>query len=727
MSALSEKNTNPETNDLLIEIGLEELPPQNLEEFADGFQKSLDKAFKSAHLNFLKIETFVAPRRLAAIVRNLQTSTPAQTIVKRGPAKSAAFDGQGKPTQAALGFATACETTLDNIGFQESEKGSFLVFEKKMQGEASDALIPKILHEVLQGLSLPKKMRWGARSEFFVRPVHWVVLLFGNKAISAEFFGIKSGAATKGHRFHHPKPILLGSPAEYETYLFEQGKVIADYTKRRQSIEAQLIKTVEEKLTKEKKLKAKPFIDPSLLDQVTGLVEWPVVLLGKFDRDFLKLPEEALISSMQVHQKCFPIYEENQERKLLPYFLIVSNIESQDPETVIQGNERVMHARLHDAAFYYREDKKTPLQDRREHLKQVVFQHGLGTLWDKSERIAELSVFMCEQMGVQNTAPYKRVAELCKADLSTLMVLEFPELQGIMGKDYYGPDSEGVGDAIEGHYHPRFAQDTLPNSLMGAVIAIADRIDSLVGLFGLGKRPTGDKDPFALRRQALAILRIILEEARFKSLQLIDLQSLINKASEIYAKDKEKYNKLLPIQELNKVILDFFYERLRAWYHEKGFHPRSFDAVLAVEQSSKPINFDYRLKAVEAFQKLAEAENLSAANKRVRNILEKSLEKNEGVASGQAEKIEIDESLLLEEAEKTLAKKLQEKELEIQKFSLDQYTEALLSLAELKEPVDRFFDTVMVMVEDPRLKNNRLNLLRRLRALFLKIADISVL
>lgn len=740
-----------DTRDLLIEIGVEELPPNNLQDFADLFGQNLDKAFKNAHLTFSSpIETFVAPRRLAAILRDLVNIQPEQTILKRGPGKAQAFDSQGKPTQAALGFAASCQTSIENITVQETEKGSFLVFEQKLKGQKSEDLIPQIIQDVLHNLPLTKRMRWGDSPEIFVRPIHWVTLLFGDTEITSEFFGIESRGATRGHRFHHPEAIPLKTPSEYEEQL-KQGKVIASYHKRLDTIKAKLQEAIE-KLNEEKPLpevnkgvftyaKAEARTEGDLLDQVTGLVEWPVVLMGKFNREFLELPKEVLISSMEVHQKCFPVLSEK-SKKLLPYFLIVSNIESTDPETVIRGNERVMHARLHDAAFLYREDLKIRLEERRENLKNIIFQHGLGSLWDKSQRIAKLGELIANQIGFSKTFEVKRVAELCKADLSTQMVLEFPELQGVMGRDYYRSqlqtnqdnvaethgDPDGIGDAIEGHYHPRYAKDSLPGTELGSIIAIADRLDSLVGLFALGKRPTGDKDPFAQRRQAFAILRIIIESDRFPELQQIDLLKLIHKAYDIYAGDKEKYSKLLPAEEVSKTLFDFFFERLRAWYHEQGFSARAFDAVLAAKQSkvakqsADPFDFHKRLQAVIEFQKLPEAESLSAANKRVRNILEKTLEEHE-VSS--RDNILVNDKMLLEEAEKVLAIKLQEKKKEIDTYRTDQYKDALLSLATLKEPIDKFFDHVMVMVEDKTLRENRLNLLRQLRALFLSIADIS--
>lgn len=717
------------TEDLLFEIGLEELPPKNLGGFANTFGQNLEKALNNANLAFSAVETFVAPRRLAGIIRNLQRTQPEQTVVKRGPSKEAAFDKEGKPTQAALGFAKSCQTSIENMRFQETDKGSFLIFEQKIPGQDTPGLIPNLIQEVLQNLPLPKRMRWGDSSDVFVRPVHWLVLLFGNQVIPAKYFGIETSNASRGHRFHHPKDIVLSTANDYESLLQSKGKVIAHPEKRKQLIQEKLIETAGQLGAG-----AHAIIDPELLDQVGGLVEWPVVLLGKFEDSFLSLPKEVLISAMQVHQKCFPIVDD--KNALLSHFLIVSNIESSNPKTVIEGNERVMQARLHDAAFYYKEDQKISLEERQVGLKQVVFQQGLGTLWDKAQRISSLAGEIAKQTGMSESMvkDCKQVSGLCKTDLLTQMVSEFPELQGVMGKHYYlnpqkntlSTNSEQyqnlkqIAEAIEEHYHPRFAEDSLPNSLVGAVIAIADRIDSLVGLFGLGKIPTGDKDPYAQRRQALAVLRILIEEERWTALQSLDLERLFEKAHENY-RETESYKKFPPVSQLSETLMDFFYERLRAWYHEKGIPARSFDAVLA-KRPNKPHDFNQRLLAVTAFQTLPEAESLSAANKRVRNILEK----NSTALSEKA--LRMDPALLKEEAEKKLAHILQEKEAEIKPLiQAGSYTEALKILASLKEPIDGFFDHVMVMVEDVPLRNNRIALLERLRALFLEIADISVL
>lgn len=704
------KTKNNSTADLLIEIGTEELPPKNLKKLNDAFVNEIKKGILDAGLTFENEHTvgFASPRRLAVLVKNLSLKQADRIIVKRGPAKNAAFDSSGNPTKAALGFAESCGVTIDSISYQETDKGAWLVYEQKEPGLATEELIPKIVLQALNNLPAPRRMRWGNHDFSFIRPVHWVVLLLNDKIIPAELFGIRSDKKTIGHRFHHPEPIEISSPEKYEATLKNAGYVIASFEKRRAAIKEQL----DSYQTSNRSV----FINDDLLDEVTGLVEWPVVLLGKFDKEFLKIPKEALISAMQVHQKCFPMLDET--GNLLETFLITSNIASKDPNAVIKGNESVMQARLADAAFYYRIDKEIPLEMLRENLKNVVFQAGLGTLWDKSERMAALSNSIAKKMGA-NDSNTERAATLCKADLLTQMVGEFPELQGIMGR-YYASDKEAVevAKAIEEHYHPRFAQDTLPISLEGSALAITDRIDSLVGIFGLGKVPTGDKDPFALRRQALGITRILIE----KNLNL-DLYELLEESREIY-----KGHKIIIKDEFLEKAKEFLYNRLLNYCLENGFFGNVVTAVKSrspldsIEEGRYPLNFYLRCIALNDFVKnpsmKEKLEALIAANKRVKNILSKtSITKND-----------IDDKLLKETAEIQLAKCILDKEKEITPLleKMD-FTKALLVLSELREPIDQFFTDVMVMVEDQALRDNRLQLLNRLRNLFLQIADISLL
>lgn len=689
--------------DLLVEIGCEELPPKNLHKLQITFLEHFTKMLTAANLRFTKAEGFVTPRRLALRISDLSLQQPSRQITKRGPAKNAAFDATGKPTKAALGFAESCGVSIDALSLQETDKGSWLVFEKNEPGKTTEQLIPDLLTETLNALPFGRRMRWGTRTDSFVRPIHWIVLLWDHKVIQTEIFGVKSSNLTYGHRFHHPEALSISDPKDYESVLFNKGFVITNFEKRREKILSDITK-----ITTEKKFNA--IIEDALLDEVTGLVEWPVVLLGSFDKAFLDIPREALITSMQTHQRCFPI--EDQSQKLLSHFLLVSNINSKNPVAVINGNECVIAARLADAVFYYRVDKEMSLEQRRIGLKNVRFQQGLGTLWDKSERIAKLAKLIAPKIHA-DPVHTERAALLCKADLLTQMVGEFPELQSIMGRYYALHDSElvTVAMAIEDHAHPRFAQDTLPTTPEGTALALADRLDSLVGIFGLGNRPTGDKDPFALRRQALAILRILIEKQCG-----CDLNDLLHIAKEQYAHQAITLSE----PEVISQVLDFCFERLRALYQDQGINPRVFEAVFA-KRITNILDFDKRIQAINYFITFKEAESLAAANKRVHNILSKC-------DATVFTELTIQNDLLKENAEKTLWLQLSEKEKVV--FPLikeGKYTEALKLLATLREPVDHFFTDVMVMVDELTLRNNRLRLLHRLRVLFLEIGDISLL
>jgi glycyl-tRNA synthetase beta chain len=691
------------TGDLLIEIGCEELPPKNLKKIQTAFVEQFTKALQTVDLAFENIEGFVTPRRLAIRINKLSLQQPVRNISKRGPAKNAAFDAAGKPTKAALGFAESCGVSMDAISLQERDKGAWLVFEKNEPGKTAAELMPDLLAETLNTLPMGRRMRWGARTDAFLRPIQWIVLLLDHKVIPAEIFGVKTGNVTYGHRFHHPEALSLSNPQEYESLLLNKGHVIADFDQRREKILTEMTH-----ISSEKKFHA--MIEPELLDEVAGLVEWPVVLLGSFDKTFLETPKEALITSMQTHQRCFPV--EDQHKKLLPHFLLVSNISSKNPTEVITGNERVIAARLADAVFYYRIDKKIPLHERLIDLKQVRFQKGLGSLWDKSLRIAKLATYIAPHIKADPIYT-ERAGLLCKTDLLTQMVGEFPELQGVMGRYYALHDSEtdAVAIAIEDHHHPRFAQDTLPITPEGAALALADRLDSLIGIFGLGNRPTGDKDPFGLRRQALGILRLLVEKKYD-----CDLKDLLMVAQEQYAHQ----NIALSNTDVIPQVLDFCFDRFRAMYQDQGINPRVFEAVFA-KRPTNPFDFDRHMQAVNHFITLPEAESLAAANKRVHNILAKC-------DPDTLKEMAVQDSLLKEPAEKTLWQQLSTKEEEIAPLlKTANYTEALKHLATLREPIDQFFTDVMVMVDDLILRNNRLRLLNRLRILFLEIADISLL
>jgi glycyl-tRNA synthetase beta chain len=697
------KTSPAATSNLLIEIGCEELPPKSLHKLQIHFVEHFTKMLKAAELTFTKAEGFSTPRRLAIRISDLPVQQPPRHITKRGPAKNAAFDNTGKPTKAALGFAESCGVPIEALVLQETEKGAWLVFEKNEPGKTAEQLIPDLLTETLNSLPMGKRMRWGTRTDSFVRPIHWIVLLLNHKVIQAEIFGVKSSNLTFGHRFHHPEALSISDPNDYESVLLNKGFVIANFEKRREKIFSEINKITEEK-------KCHAIVEDALLDEVAGLVEWPVVLFGSFDKAFLDIPREALITSMQTHQRCFPI--EDQHQKLLPHFLLVSNISSKNPAAVISGNECVIAARLSDAVFYYRIDKEIPLHQRLIDLKQVRFQWGLGTLWDKSQRIAKLATIIASKIHADPLYT-ERAGLLCKTDLLTQMVGEFPELQSIIGRYYALHDAEplAVATAIEDHAHPRFAQDTLPTTPEGIALALADRIDSLVGIFGLGNRPTGDKDPFALRRQALGILRILIEKQCD-----CDLNELL-----IIAKEQYRLQEI-PLSEIDVIsqVLDFCFDRFKALYQEQGINPRVFEAVFA-KRPTKPFDFDRRMQAVNHFITLKEAESLAAANKRVHNILSKC---DASVFTDMA----IQQDLLKENAEKALWLQLSAKEQEVAPLlQTGNYTEALKCLATLRKPIDQFFTDVMVMIDDLTLRNNRLRLLHRLRVLFLEIADISLL
>ena len=690
-----------QTKPLLIEIGTEELPPKDLLALSNSFTEIFSDLLKQEQLIFDNIETFATPRRLALRVNSLVTQQPARTTYRKGPAKEIAYDNSGAPTQAALGFAKSCGVSLATLKLEDTSKGSFLYFEENIPGKETTELIPELLEKALSQLPIPKRMRWSNYKYNFVRPVHWVLLLFDNEVISANIFGKSASTNSYGHRFHNNNAIEILAADDYETTLEQQGTIIPNFDKRKEMIREEAIKLATS-------CNGKVYIEEELLNEVTGLVEYPVPLLGSFEESLLAVPKEALISSMQTHQRCFPVTDD--AGKLLTKFILVSNIKSTNPYKIIRGNELVVGARLKDAAFLFELDQKKPFINNLEKLKSVVFQEQLGSLYDKILRIEKLSAYIAEKIGAHVTHT-TQAAKLCKLDLVSHMVYEFPELQGIMGYYYAQHDGEpeAVASAISDHYRPKFAQDNLPLSLPGVCVAIADRVDSLVGLFAVNIMPTSDKDPFGLRRQALAILRILIE----KDLSL-DLHELLN---ESYSNYNNKINNKGSITRL----MDFFFDRLKFWYINAGGTAKTFEAVLA-KKPTCPLDFYKRLKAVQDFQELPEAESLASANKRVQNLLtQASTETNLNFA-------DVDEALLTEAAEQKLFQLLQNKTQEITPLlKKAEYTHILRLLASLKEPIDNFFNDVMVMVEDQNIKNNRLTLLQQLRLLFLEVADISLL
>ncbi|MBN9289280.1 MAG: glycine--tRNA ligase subunit beta [Gammaproteobacteria bacterium 39-13] len=685
---------------LLIEIGTEELPPSHLGRLSNAFVKQICQAFNLLGISYGKTEHFVTPRRIAARIYDVPSEQPTRIIQKRGPALASAYDAKGQPTPAALGFARGCGVSIEQLQTQESAQGAWLVFEQEESGKKLIELLPSIVEQALNEIPATKRMRWGDSKVEFLRPLHWIMALHGSTTLPIQVFGLTASNRTRGHRFHFPEAITL-SHANHYVEALKAVKVMADQQEREKVIQEAINALAREN-------QGQAIIEESLLDQVSGLVEWPVPLYAHFNKAFLEVPQEALISSMQNHQKCFAINDN--EGKLLPTFILISNTEAKPADNIVKGNERVMHARLSDAKFFYDQDRKTPLVSRLEGLKNMIFQKRLGTLYDKSQRIAKLAGLIGKQMGIPSQL-CERAGKLCKADLLTEMVFEFPELQGIMGNYYALNDGENkeVALAIKESYLPRFAKDVLPQSPIGICIALADRLDTLIGIFGIGQIPSGDKDPFGLRRQALGILRILIEN------QLtLDLEELCHIA-------RHGYGNLIDAEVIPQVVT-FCFERFKAWYQEQNVSIQVLEAVMA-NRLTQPYDCSRRVLAVNYFQTLPEAQNLSAANKRVRNILQKG-----GIMLNMQKLPEIEASLLKEKAEKDLSDAIST--LKIQATPLIQngkYQEALVLLAQLQKPVDTFFDEVMVMTDDQELKKNRINLLSHLSALFMQIADISKL
>lgn len=685
-----------DTRDLLVEIGTEELPPTALDRLSLAFMQGIEEGLKSADLSFAEIKRYASPRRLAVQVTDLITAQEDRMVERKGPALKAAYDNSGNPTKAAEGFARSCGVNVDQLEQQETPKGTWLVFHQKQAGQSSAELLPEIINKSLSALPIPKRMRWGSRSEEFVRPVHWAVLLFGDEVIPAEILGQQTGRTTRGHRFHRPDAIEINAPADYLSQLLEQGMVYADMQQRKEIIRKQVMETAAA-------AGAKAIIDEDLLNEVNALNEWPVPVMGGFDESFLEVPAEALVQAMQGHQKYFPVVAE--DGSLRPNFITISNIESQDPSQVSSGNERVISPRFKDAAFFWEQDLKQPLDAHLQRLKSVVFQDKLGTLYDKTQRVAQLAQAIAQQTDSDPTLA-KRAAELCKCDLMTNMVNEFPKLQGIMGSYYAAKSGEDtqVAAAMKEVYLPKHAGDDLPVGASGRAIAVADRLDTLVGIFAIGQKPTGVKDPFGLRRAALGVLRILIETPLD-----LDLEDMLRKAAAGLA---DKVNADAAVA----AVFDYMMDRLKAYYTDRGITADVIDAVLAC-RPTRPADFDLRVKAVTEFRKLPEAESLSAANKRIRNILKKSDEEYPA---------QPDAALFQEETEKQLQKKLAELTPVVEPlFAAGDYTQALKLLAALRESIDGFFDDVMVNCEETDLRQNRLALLSSLSAMFLSAADLS--
>lgn len=685
------------TKTFLAEIGTEELPPKALKKLALAFAENVEQGLNQADLTFDKIEWFATPRRLAVKVLGLATHQPNKQVEKRGPAVTAAFDANGNPTKAAEGWAKGCGISVEQAQRMATDKGEWLVYRATVEGQPTKNLLVEIIANALNKLPIPKTMRWGDKDEHFVRPVHTLTLLFGDELINGEILGIKSDRTIRGHRFLGEAEFQIENADQYPQILAEKGSVIADFNQRK----ALILEKSQQKATA---LGGQADIEDNLLDEVTALVEYPNVLAAQFEQRFLAVPAEALVYTMKGDQKYFPIYDKN--GKLLPHFIFVSNINPEDPSAIIAGNEKVVRPRLTDAEFFFKTDLKQPLENLLPRLDTVLFQQQLGTLLDKTKRIEALAGEIAEQIGADQTKA-KRAGLLSKCDLMTNMVFEFTDTQGIMGMHYarhFGEDEE-VAVALNEQYMPRFAGDELPHSLVACAVALADKFDTLVGIFGIGQIPKGDKDPFALRRAALGVLRIIVE----KKLPL-DIENLTAKATALYG-DKLTNNNV--VQD----VVDFVLARFRAWYQDEGFSADVIQAVLA-RRPTKPADFDARVRAVSQFRCLESAEALAAANKRVSNIL----------AKAQTHIGQIDPNLCVEPAEKILAETVLQLQQQVQPLIAQaDYTAVLNKLAELRVPVDNFFENVMVNSEDQALRQNRLAILNTLQSLFLQVADISLL
>lgn len=684
--------------DFLVELGTEELPPKALKNLMVSFAETIEANLKAEELSFTAIKPFAAPRRLAVLVENLASETPSKELVVWGPPAAIAFDKAGNPTKAALAFAEKNGIDASALKAENDGKVDKLVARINTQGKKTVELLEAVINDALAKLPIAKRMKWGAKRDEFVRPVHWLVMLFGSEVVKANILGLTAGRTSRGHRFHYNNPIELAKANDYASALKNTGHVIAGFAERsaiiKQQVEAEA-----------KKIGGIAVIGDALLDEVTALVEWPVALTGKFEERFLAVPSEALIASMKEHQKYFHVVDAN--GKLKNNFITVANIQSKDASQIIDGNERVIRPRLSDAAFFFETDKKTTLASLRDRLKTIVFQAQLGTIYEKTERVSKLAQFIAKKLNADEQSAV-RAAELCKSDLVTNMVGEFDDMQGIAGYYYALNDGENaeVAAAMNEQYMPRFAGDQLPKTITGTIIAIADRLDTISGIFGIGQQPSGSKDPFALRRASIAVLRLLVE----KNLSL-DLRELLSFA-------KSQHKNLTVGDELVEQVLGYMLDRFRAMFEDANIPAEVFQSV-AAKQLSQPLDINQRVLAVNEFSKLSQAQALAAANKRVSNILAKQ---NAETSS------KVNSALLKEDAEKNLAQAVEKKAtLVAPLFASREYTKALAALADLQQTVDAFFDNVMVMCDDVALQQNRLALLSQLRGLFLEVADISYL
>jgi glycyl-tRNA synthetase beta chain len=693
-------------HDLLVELGTEELPPKSLRTlelaFAEGLRGALVQAGYAVH----GLESFATPRRLAVRIRRLAERAPDQLVRRRGPPLRAAFDAAGTPTRAAEAFAASCGVSVEALQRErDAKQNEYLAFEGLKAGASTTALVPALVQQSLDALPIPKRMRWGSGEVQFVRPVHWLLLLYGRTLVPATVLGVHAASSSRGHRFMAPRALHIGSPGSYERTLQQRGKVIASFGQRRAAVRAQVEAQAQ-------RLGGRAIVPEALLDEVTSLVEWPVAIAGEFEPRFLALPREVLLSTLQEHQRYFAL--ENDSGALLPWFVTVSNLESPEPELVRAGNERVVRPRLADAAFFWEQDRRQPLAQRRAGLDAVTFQAQLGSQGQRTVRIGTLAAAIGSALDAP-LADIARAAMLCKCDLLTAMVGEFPELQGIMGRYYAREDGEpaAVAQAIAEHYLPRGAGDELPGSPVGICVALADKLDVLAGIFAAGQRPSGTRDPFGLRRAAIGLNRIVLEHR----LEL-DLRSLLEQAVLLQpvADVRER------AAQLAGEIYDYVLERLRGQYLERaadnGVTTEAFDAVLAARPRSL-LDFDARLRSLIAFLGRPEAAALAAANKRIANILRKS-------AAGTA--VAVRPEALQPGPELALHGALEAARPEVEAAVAGaRYAQGLDRLATLSPAIDAFFEAVLVNDPDEALRRNRLALLGDVRALFSGIADFSAL
>lgn len=685
-----------QTEDFLVEIGTEELPPKALKKLSEAFADGILSALAEAELAHGAVHVYAAPRRLAVWIEQLQCVQQDKVVERKGPAKVAAFDADGQPTKALQGFARGCGVSVEELIELDTDKGVWMGYHQQQPGQAARDLLEEMVNQSLAKLPIPKRMRWGSSDVEFVRPVHWVLMLLGAEVVPATVLGHQAGNTTRGHRFHAPQAIEIAAPADYADALASQGYVLADFASRAERIRAQVVAAAEQ-------AGGVAQIDEALLEEVTALNEWPMAVVGEFDERFLAVPSEALISAMAGHQKYFHMLDA--DGRLMAKFITISNIESRNPQAVRSGNERVIRPRLSDAKFFWDQDRKQPLEDFLPRLKTVVFQQQLGTLFDKVQRLETLTVKVGRPLGVAPEIS-ERAARLAKCDLMSEMVGEFPELQGVMGRYYAQQQQEAadVADAIDAQYQPRFAGDVLPSTALAQALAIADKLDTITGIYGIGQLPTGDKDPFALRRAALGLLRIVIEQEL-----PLDLKQLIHDSLALHEQVEAS-------DALVEEIYDFMIGRLRAYYADQGVSAEQFEAV-RVCRPSQPVDFAKRIQAVRQFAEMDAAESLSAANKRISNLLKKV----EGTLPQT-----VQTELFSEAAERDLWTELEAlRESVSGQIAQRDYTAAIVSLSGIRNAVDRFFDDVMVMVEDDAVRLNRLALLNQIYALFLQVADIS--